>query len=227
MRCQNFKLDCIQSNFLAQIKYAMSCEPRFSHKTTISNWSCTSIQMCRQSYLLVQVHSKFLQLMYAFGVLLCSTLVPKANSWLRENLDILLVKCETLEKKVVSVDQVVADCVMFVPNKDSALYVKGLRYRLFWYCCLCHECQLIVVIKAVVHTLFGQRATNNFSKTAEAEQAIQLKWIIFYWLKVYYCKVPVILILVWRVMLHVVLVFSIIQPISYHRLIIGAGLIWA
>lgn len=58
---------------------------------------------------------------------LYSTLVPKANSWLRDNLDILLVKCETLEKKVVSVDQVSSDCVMFVPNNDTALYVKGLR----------------------------------------------------------------------------------------------------
>ena len=58
----------------------------------------------------------------------CSTLVPKANSWLRENADIMLVKCETLEKKISSIDQVTADSLVFVPKGDFAMYLKGLRY---------------------------------------------------------------------------------------------------
>jgi len=58
----------------------------------------------------------------------CSTLVPKANSWLRENVGILLVKCETLEKKLSSIDQVTADSLVFVPKGDFAMYLKGLRY---------------------------------------------------------------------------------------------------
>jgi len=53
--------------------------------------------------------------------------VPKANSWLRENADILLVKCETLEKKISSIDQVTADSLVFVPKGDFAMYLKGLR----------------------------------------------------------------------------------------------------
>jgi len=56
-----------------------------------------------------------------------STLVPKANSWLRENADILLVKCETLEKKISSIDQLTADSLVFVPKGDFAMYLKGLR----------------------------------------------------------------------------------------------------
>jgi hypothetical protein len=57
----------------------------------------------------------------------CSTLVPKANAWLRENLDVLLVKCETLEKKISSIDQATADCIVFVPKGNFALHIKGLR----------------------------------------------------------------------------------------------------
>ena len=58
----------------------------------------------------------------------CSTLIPKANCWLSENLDVILVKCETVEKKVSSVDEVTTEDPMFTPHGLSAIYVKGLRY---------------------------------------------------------------------------------------------------
>lgn len=67
---------------------------------------------------------------FPFCCFVFSTLIPKANSWLQENLDIYLVKCETIEKKVTAVDDVTADNCMFVP-KNHAIYVKGLRYSAF------------------------------------------------------------------------------------------------
>jgi len=57
----------------------------------------------------------------------CSTLIPKANAWLQENQYIYLVKCETLEKKVSTVDEVTSDECMFIPKNHNAIYVKGLR----------------------------------------------------------------------------------------------------
>ncbi|KAK2143321.1 hypothetical protein LSH36_854g00067 [Paralvinella palmiformis] len=54
------------------------------------------------------------------------TLVPKANSWLQKNLDIQLVKCETIERKVTSLEEVESDNPMFVPKGNHAIYVKGL-----------------------------------------------------------------------------------------------------
>jgi hypothetical protein len=53
--------------------------------------------------------------------------VPKANAWLQDNLYIHLIKCETLEKKVSSVDEVTSDGCMFIPKNHHAIYVKGLR----------------------------------------------------------------------------------------------------
>lgn len=38
-----------------------------------------------------------------------------------------LIKCETIEKKVTSVDEVMADNTMFVPKGNFAVYIKGLR----------------------------------------------------------------------------------------------------
>ena len=56
-----------------------------------------------------------------------STLIPKANAWLQENQYVYLVKCETLEKKVSTVDEVTSDECMFIPKNHNAIYVKGLR----------------------------------------------------------------------------------------------------
>ena len=64
----------------------------------------------------------------SFSLRIFSTLIPKANAWLQENLDIYLVKCETLEKKVTAIDEVTADNCMFLPKNHHAIYVKGLRY---------------------------------------------------------------------------------------------------
>ena len=58
----------------------------------------------------------------------CSTLVPKANSWLQEHIDVHLVKCETIEKKITSVEEVTSDDLMFTPRGSQAIYIKGLRY---------------------------------------------------------------------------------------------------
>ena len=58
---------------------------------------------------------------------LCSTLIPKANGWLAENTDVHLIKCETIEKKICSADDVLSDSPMFVPTGAYALYIKGLR----------------------------------------------------------------------------------------------------
>jgi len=65
--------------------------------------------------------------MKSCGFVRCSTLVPKANAWLQDNQYIYLVKCETLEKKVSTVDEVASDECMFIPKNHSAIYVKGLR----------------------------------------------------------------------------------------------------
>ena len=62
--------------------------------------------------------------------LVCSTLVPKANAWLLETCGgggLQLIKCETIERKVTSYSDVVADNVLFVPKDGHAIYVKGLR----------------------------------------------------------------------------------------------------
>ena len=40
---------------------------------------------------------------------------------------VYLVKCETLEKKVSTVDEIASDECMFVPKNHNAIYVKGLR----------------------------------------------------------------------------------------------------
>jgi len=66
----------------------------------------------------------------------CSTLIPKANSWLMDNAGLQLVKCETIEKKLSSLDEVTSDKVLFVPHKNKAVYIKGLRLvECFLHCC--------------------------------------------------------------------------------------------
>ncbi|ESN93461.1 hypothetical protein HELRODRAFT_181005 [Helobdella robusta] len=58
------------------------------------------------------------------------TLIPRANGWLQNNLDIYLIKCETVEKKVTCIEDVTNDSCMFLPKNHHAAYVKGLR---LWY----------------------------------------------------------------------------------------------
>jgi hypothetical protein len=53
--------------------------------------------------------------------------VPKVNAWLQENIDIHLIKCETVEKKVTCLEELSADNTMFTPKGGTAIYVKGLR----------------------------------------------------------------------------------------------------
>ena len=60
-------------------------------------------------------------------ILFSSTLIPKANTWLAENSETHLLKCETIEKKICSVDEVTSDSPMFIPRGTYAIYVKGLR----------------------------------------------------------------------------------------------------
>jgi len=62
------------------------------------------------------------------AVCCCSNLIPKANAWLLENVGVRLIKCETIEKKLSSVDEISTDNVLFVPAENRAIFVKGLRY---------------------------------------------------------------------------------------------------
>uniref|UniRef100_X1ZRJ1 Uncharacterized protein n=1 Tax=Capitella teleta TaxID=283909 RepID=X1ZRJ1_CAPTE len=64
---------------------------------------------------------------YPFKLRACSTLVPKVNAWLQENIDIHLIKCETVEKKITCLEEMSADNTMFTPRGGSAIYIKGLR----------------------------------------------------------------------------------------------------
>ena len=61
--------------------------------------------------------------------ILCSTLVPRANAFLRERSIYDVVKCETLEKKVSSPEQLGQSNPKFdVPSAIKSVYVvKGLR----------------------------------------------------------------------------------------------------
>ena len=61
--------------------------------------------------------------------ILCSTLVPRANAFLRERSIYDVVKCETLEKKVSSPEQLGQSNPKFdVPSASKSVYVvKGLR----------------------------------------------------------------------------------------------------
>ena len=43
-------------------------------------------------------------------------------------MNVHLIKCETIEKKVKSVEEVTSDDPMFTPRGSHAIYVKGLRY---------------------------------------------------------------------------------------------------
>ena len=61
-------------------------------------------------------------------VIVCfSTLIPKANYWLCDNIHSRLVKCETIEKKIKAVDELHIDNVLFTPSGKHAVCVKGLR----------------------------------------------------------------------------------------------------
>jgi len=57
----------------------------------------------------------------------CSNLIPKANAWLLENIGVCLIKCETIEKKISSVDEINSDNVLFAASDGRAVFVKGLR----------------------------------------------------------------------------------------------------
>jgi len=58
------------------------------------------------------------------------SLIPRANAWLQEHTDTHLIKCETVEKKVSTTDEVDTDGNMFRAKGNSAIYIKGLR---LWY----------------------------------------------------------------------------------------------
>ena len=60
-------------------------------------------------------------------IFIYSTIIPKANKWLSENVEIHLIRCETIEKKISSVHELVNGSTMFAPKGSSAIYVKGLR----------------------------------------------------------------------------------------------------
>ena len=58
-----------------------------------------------------------------------SSLIPKVNAWLLQHMHARPVKCETLDKRVTSVDQVEADSVMLTASSQTVVIaVKGLRY---------------------------------------------------------------------------------------------------
>lgn len=56
-----------------------------------------------------------------------STLIPKANAWLQEHMETFIIKCETVEKKICSADDVTSDNPLFITQGNYAIYVKGLR----------------------------------------------------------------------------------------------------
>ena len=98
-------------------------------------WSCTAVcfyniynktDSVPQSLLKMLLWWKSLPCMLQI-FLFCSTLVPKANSWLQEHVDIHLIKCETVEKKVCSINDVMTENPLFSPSGSYAIYVKGLR----------------------------------------------------------------------------------------------------
>jgi len=59
-----------------------------------------------------------------------SSLIPKVNTWLLQHMHAVPVKCETVDKRVTSVDQVESDGVMFTTSSHTlqVISVKGLRY---------------------------------------------------------------------------------------------------
>ena len=69
-----------------------------------------------------------------------STLLPRVNSWLREHLALDLVKCETVEKKLTSLELLSEQSPTYEQPERSesgqsesgqsiqTLYLKGLRY---------------------------------------------------------------------------------------------------
>jgi len=75
----------------------------------------------------VQLINYSLVTTFVWCAVVYSTLIPKANAWLQDNQYVYLVKCETLEKKVSTVDEVTSDECMFIPRNHSAIYIKGLR----------------------------------------------------------------------------------------------------
>ena len=75
---------------------------------------------------------------WGLSVCLCSNLIPKANAWLLENVGARLIKCETTERKLSTVDDITTDTVLFVPSDNRAIFIKGLRYVATLY----PECEL-------------------------------------------------------------------------------------
>ena len=61
------------------------------------------------------------------SVVYLSSLIPRANAWLQEHTETHLIKCETVEKKVSTVDEVDCDGNMFLAKGNCAIYIKGLR----------------------------------------------------------------------------------------------------
>ena len=58
-----------------------------------------------------------------------SSLIPKVNAWLLQHMHARPVKCETLDRRVTSVDQVESDGLMLNTSSQTVVIsVKGLRY---------------------------------------------------------------------------------------------------
>ena len=58
-----------------------------------------------------------------------SVLVPQANAWLRQNQRAEVTKCQTLEKRITSPEQLSQSTPRCdVPGPGGVYYVKGLRY---------------------------------------------------------------------------------------------------
>jgi len=113
-----------------------------------------------------------------------STLVPKANAWLHDNQFVHLIKCETLEKKISSVDEVTSDGCMFIPKNHHAIYVKGLRWVSIQRLVLCEGDRSRGPAGQHIHTLQWypiddrQRATNKIVGVYPVWHWIELNWML-------------------------------------------------
>ena len=67
-----------------------------------------------------------INILYFFSVLL-----ERANAWLKENTHYHIIKCETIERKIWSYDQLSSrfvDTKFELPSEaDAIYYLKGLR----------------------------------------------------------------------------------------------------
>ena len=69
---------------------------------------------------------------FYINIIVFSTLLPRVNSWLREHLCVDLVKCETVEKKLSSLELLSEQSPTYEQPRDhnhtkQTIYLKGLR----------------------------------------------------------------------------------------------------